>query len=174
MYAAVSTAGLARRNKVSGLIIAALIACVVIGGGVYIIYYGNNAPPPPALPAGPPHATVLSQSTTTDMIDGNFVLTEAMYRTNDTPVKVIAFYHGLLKGYQNQIGSFLQHSETIDPTNAPEALQHMPPAFADGEAANYFYTQYSFGQSDVGVAVDARHPKGPTYVYLEMLTLPDS
>jgi hypothetical protein len=179
MLSAEERAALARRNRIVGSLIAAIVALVVLGGGVYIIYFTNNSPPPPALPAGPPHATLLSRTTKTDIVEGNFILDSALYRSTDSPVKVIAYYHKLLATRLNQIGRFQQHAETTLPALAPEALQNMPPIFAepgvgDGNVANYFYTQYSFDQSDVGVAVDARHPNGPTLVYIEMLTLPSS
>jgi hypothetical protein len=109
------------------------------------------------------------------MLDGNYITTTALFRTSMTPVAVIQFYTNLLKNYPHQISSFGEHADTILPARAPEALQHVPPVFASGtgsdpQAANYFYTEYSFGQNDVGIAVDARQPNGPTYVYQEMLT----
>jgi hypothetical protein len=104
------------------------------------------------------------------MLDGNYITTTALFRTSMTPVAVIQFYTNLLKNYPHQISSFGEHADTILPARAPEALQHVPPVFASGtgsdpQAANYFYTEYSFGQNDVGIAVDARQPNGPTYVY---------
>jgi hypothetical protein len=171
-------AEIARRNRVVGLAIAAVVALVVLGGAIYVVYYANNAPPPPALPAGPPHSTLLSRTTKTDIVEGNFILDTALYTSTAAPAQVIAYYHKLLATRLNQIGRFAEHADTILPAQAPEALQHVPPIFAevgvgDGNVANYFYTQYSFAQSDVGVAIDARHPTGPTLVYLEMLTLPN-
>jgi hypothetical protein len=169
---------LARRNRIVGSVLAAIVALVVLGGAVYIVYFTNNAPPPPALPAGPLHATLLSRTTKTDIVEGNFILDSALYKSSDSPAIVIKFYHNLLATRASQVGRFQEHADTILPAEAPEALQHVPPIFAepgvgDGNVANYFYTQYSFDQSDVGVAVDARYPSGPTLVYLEMLTLPN-
>jgi hypothetical protein len=48
------------------------------------------------------------------------------------------------------------------------------PVAGNPDAANYFYTEYSSGQNDIGIAVDARSPQGPTLVYLEMFTGSDS
>jgi hypothetical protein len=111
------------------------------------------------------------------MLDGNFVLTTALFRSTETPSQIIAYYRGLLKPHGNQIGWFGELASTTLPANAPEALQHMPPMFesptaADSHAARYLYTEYHLDVSDVGIAVDTRYAKGPTLVYMEMLTQP--
>jgi hypothetical protein len=179
MYTSIDVGSLRRRNTLTGWIVGVIVSLFVIGGGVYAVVLSNTTPLPPSLPASPPHSTVLARGSKTDILDGNFILTTALYQTKDSPVAVIRYYRGLLQKYPHQIGKFLQHSDTTLPARAPEALQHVPPIFANStdqnsNSANYFYTEYSFGQSDVGIAVDARHPNGPTYVYQEMLTLPSS
>ncbi len=161
------------------IVLAVLVAGVVVAGGVYTVYLANTTPAAPALPAGPPRAQLLGHSTTTDMLEGNFVLTTALYRSSDTPAEVTGFYRRSLHSYTNQIGDFWQMATTTLPALAPEALQHMPPLFdsptrSDSNAARYVYTEYSFDINDVGIAVDMRNPHGPTLVYLEMLTQPNS
>lgn len=153
------------------------VALVVLAGAGYKVYLDRTLPPSPVLPAGPPHAQVLAQSSSTDMLQGNFVVTTALYRSADSPARVVAYYRGLLKAHRNQVGSFQERAGSTLPARAPEALQHVPPLFssptsADANAASYLYTEYHDGMSDIGVAVDARYPKGPTLVYLEMLTQP--
>jgi hypothetical protein len=119
---------------------------------------------------------MLAVKSDTDILQGNFVVQTALYRSPDSPVALIHFYRNALKTYSHQISGFLQHADSILPALAPEALQHLPPIFAIGssQSANYFYTEYSVGQSDVGIAIDARNPHGPTLVYQEMLTQPGS
>jgi len=60
------------------------------------------------------------------------------------------------------------------PAAIPTALQHIPAAFADGTGAakrvRYAFTEYEDGSNDIGIAVDLRHPQGPTLVYVEMLS----
>jgi len=159
--------------------LAVMVLAVIVAGAGYTIYLAKTTPPEPPLPAPPVHAQVLSHLSKTDILDGNFILDSALYRTNQPPVKVIAYYTGLLRSHPNQIGAFAEPSTTILPAQAPEALQHIPPAFhivgaSDANAAQYLYTEYSFGDHDVGVAIDTRYPKGPTLVYMEMLTQPSS
>jgi hypothetical protein len=167
------------RNRTAGLLIAGIVALIVVGAGVYSVWLTNTTGNPPPLPAAPPRAALLNMQQQTDMLEGNFVLQTALYRSKDTPVAVIHYYRNLLAKHHPQIGEFVKQADTILPARAPEALQHMPAIFAtatnkDSDAANYFYTEYSYDQSDVGVAVDARKPNGPTLVYLEMLTQPQS
>jgi len=159
--------------------LAIIVLGVVLTGAGYTIYLAKTTPPEPPLPAPPAHAQVLSHLSKTDILDGNFILDSALYRTDQPPLNVIAFYTGLLRSHQNQIGAFAEPSTTILPAQAPEALQHMPPVFhiagaSDANAAQYLYTEYSFGDHDVGVAIDTRYPKGPTLVYVEMLTQPST
>jgi len=166
------------RTRRMGIWISLAVALIILGGAGYLVYLERTTPPPPPLPAAPPHGVLISQSSSTDMLDGNFVLTTALYRSTESPSQVIAYYRGLLKAHSNQIGSFGELGTTTLPANAPEALQHMPPLFesptaADSHAAHYLYTEYHIDVSDVGVAVDTRYAKGPTLVYQEMLTLPN-
>lgn len=179
MALAVEIAQSRSRNRVTGLLIASVVALIVIGAGVYSVWLTNTTGSPPALPSGPPHAKILSLHEETDMLEGNFVLQTALYRSTESPVAVIHYYYGLLAKHQPQIGDFLKQADTILPARAPDALQHMPRIFAGSnasnpDAANYFYTEYSYDQNDVGIAVDARNPGGPTLVYMEMLTQPSS
>ena len=111
------------------------------------------------------------------MLQGNFVLTEAVYRTTLSPSTVVAYYRSLLKSHTVQVGGFDEAATSTQPYSAPEALQHVPPIFesptaADPHAAQYVYTQYSVTDSDIGIAVDTRYTHGPTLVYMEELTQP--
>ncbi len=159
--------------------LAVIVLGVVLAGAGYTIYLAKTTPPEPPLPAPPVHAQVLSHLSKTDILEGNFILDSALYRTTEPPVKVIAYYNRLLRSHRNQIGAFTEPSTTILPAQAPEALQHIPPVFriagaVDANAAQYLYTEYSFSDHDVGVAIDTRYPKGPTLVYMEMLTQPST
>src|SRR6185437_467661 len=129
------------------------------------------------LPAAPAHSTLLQKLSTTDMLDGNFVMDSALYRTTKTPAQVISFYTSLLHTHANQIGNFTDPQTSILQSSSPDALQHIPPIFhiqgaADADAAQYVYTEYSFDDHDVGIAVDTRFAHGPTLIYEEMLTQP--
>ena len=159
--------------------LAVIVLGVVLAGGGYTMYLAKTTPPNPPLPAGPAHSQLLSRLSKTDILDGNFILDSALYQTNEKPAQVIAYYRSLLRGHSNQIGNFTDPQTTILAVEAPEALQHIPPAFhiegaSDANAAQYVYTEYSFGDHDVGVAVDTRHANGPTLIYEEMLTQPSS
>jgi hypothetical protein len=159
------------------IIMSLVVLAVVLTGGVYTVYLAKTTAPLPPLPAAPAHSTVLSQLSSTDMLDGNFVLNSALYKTTKTPAQVIAFYTSLLHVHANQIGKFADPATSILPFNSPDALQHIPPAFhiqgaTDSDAAQYVYTEYSFDDHDVGIAVDTRFSRGPTLIYEEMLTQP--
>lgn len=153
-------------------------ALAVFGGAGYTIWLARTSPPAPTLPAGPPHAISLSQTSTTDMLQGNFITTTALYRSSEAPAAVIEYYRKLLKGHVPQFGQFDSVTTTTAPSDTPAAaLQYMPalfnsPTASDSYAARYVYTEYSSGQDDVAVAIDVRHAKGPTLVYMEMLTQP--
>jgi len=166
-----------RRNVWLLISLATLVVGVVVVGGFYSIYLAKNTPAEPPLPAAPAHAVLLSHLSKTDMLDGNFILDSALYRVNQPPTKVIAFYRSLLRNRANQIGTFTDPATSILGFNAPDALQHIPPVFhiegaSDANAAQYVYTEYSFDDHDVGIAVDTRFTHGPTLVYEEMLTQP--
>jgi hypothetical protein len=165
------------RTRRLGIWVSLAVALITLGGAGYMVYLQQTTPPPPPLPAGPPHSTVILRSSSTDMLDGNFVLTTALYRSTETPSQVVAYYRGMLKAQANQVGSFAELANSTLPALAPEALQHVPPLLAsptaaDSHAARYLYTEYHEGVSDIGIAVDARYAKGPTLVYQEMLTQP--
>jgi hypothetical protein len=168
-----------RRNRIAGWWVGAAVVLIVLGGAIYSLWLSKNPGSTAALPVAPPHAVVLARNSETDMMQGNFVLQTALYRTSESPVAVIHFYRTLLTGQSNQVGQFLQQGNTTMPALAPETLQHMPAIFVlnstrDAHAANYFYTEYFANGSDVGIAVDARNPTGPTLVFMEMLTQPGS
>ena len=153
-------------------------AGVTAFGFVYAVVFSHSGPQAPKLPAAPPHAaTVTPEHSTTDMIDGNYILTRALYRSSDSPVQVIAYYHKLFASHTNQIGNFTDPADTIRPVQAPDALQNMPaqmasPTAHDPYAAHYLYTEFNQGNTDVAVAVDLRNLHGPTLVYMEMLSQP--
>jgi hypothetical protein len=158
--------------------VAGFVVLVVLAGAGYSIWLTNTSGSPPALPVAPPHAVALWRHTETDMLQGNFVLQTALYRSSETPVQLIHFYRNELSGYTHQVGGFLEQGDTILQSKAPEALQNLPAALAIGDkndpyAASYLYTEYSTDQSDVGIAIDTRNPTGPTLVYQEMLTQPN-
>ncbi len=170
-------ARISRRNRAMLIALTFVVLAIVITGGVYTVYLAKTTKPLPPLPAAPAHSTVLSRLSSTDMLDGNFVLDSALYKTTQTPTQVITFYNSLLRAHANQIGTFTDPATSILPFDSPDALQHIPPAFhiqgaADSNAAQYVYTEYSFDDHDVGIAVDTRFAKGPTYIYEEMLTQP--
>ena len=152
----------------------------VLSGAIYSIWLARTSPPDPKLPAGPPHAVLLSRTTSTDMLQGNFITTNALYRSSDSTGAIIAYYRRLLRRDLPQFGQFKIFATTTAPSNTPaQALQYMPGSFnsptrQDPQAALYVYTEYTKGQSDVAVAIDMRHPHGPTLIYMEMLTQPSS
>jgi hypothetical protein len=161
-------------NRKLGLLLLAIVAAAVIGGGIYWVYLANNQPAQTPLPAPPPRAQLLGSRSQTDILEANFLVTSALYRTPLSPKEVVAFYTHLLRA-KHQIGQFIDTATTILPSRAPEALQSMPPIFtsptsADKDAARYVYTEYHVDQSDIGIAVDTRQSHGPTLVYMEMLT----
>lgn len=165
-----------------GLPLIAWLSMVVVlmtaAGAVYTVWLARTSPPGPTLPVAPPRATALGQSSTTDMLQGNFITTTALYRSAEPPAQVIAFYSKVLARQTPQFGRFTQVAYSTAPSRTPaSALQYMPPIFdtptaADPDAAKYVYTEYSKGGSDVAVAIDLRQPQGPTLVYMEMLTQP--
>jgi hypothetical protein len=156
----------------------AIALAFVLAGAFYSVWLARTSPPDPKLPAGPLHAVVLSRATTADMLQGNFITTNALYRSSDPPSAVIAYYRRLLHNDLPQFGRFTTFATTTAPSDTPaQAFQYMPALFnsptkQNPDAALYVYTEYSKGQSDVAVAIDMRHPHGPTLVYLEMLTQP--
>jgi hypothetical protein len=155
-----------------------VVVLVVLAGAVYSIWLARTSPPGPMLPAAPPRAAVLSQTSTTDMLQGNFITTTALYRSAQPPAQVIAYYSRLLARQTPQVGHFTQVAYSTDPSKTPAAaLQYMPsifdsPTSADTHAAKYVYTEYSKGNSDTSIAIDLRRANGPTLVYMEMLTQP--
>jgi hypothetical protein len=170
-------AKISRRNRLMLIWLSVVVLIIVVTGAIYTVYLAKTTAPLPPLPAAPAKSTVLSKLSSTDMLDGNFVLDSALYRTNETPTQVLAFYKSLLQPHTNQIGNFSDPATSILPFNSPDALQHIPPAFhiqgaADADAAQYVYTEYNFDDHDMGIAVDTRFSKGPTLIYEEMLTQP--
>lgn len=170
------------QDRILGLPLVAWISLFAVGvtifGFVYAVVFANTNTQGPKLPAAPPHAvTITPKYSTTDIIDGNYVLTRGLYRSSDSPVKVIDFYKKLFASHTNQVGTFDEPADSIRPSRAPDALQNMPPQMAvptakDPTAAHYLYTEFSQGDTDVAVAVDLRNMRGPTLVYMEVLTQP--
>lgn len=170
------------QGRILGLPLVAWISLVAVGvtifGFVYAVVFANSNTTGPKLPAAPPHAvTITPQYSTTDIIDGNYILTRALYRSSESPVQVIDFYKRLFASHTNQVGTFTEPGDSIRPSSAPDALQNMPaqmaiPTAKDPNAAHYLYTEFNQGDTDVAVAVDLRAMHGPTLVYMEMLTQP--
>lgn len=174
----------ARSARLLGVPIAAWItgwiALVVVAGSIYAIRTGQDSAGDPKLPAPPPHATVLSPAaSTTDMLQGNFITTSALYSSANSPAHVIAFYRSLLAAQRPLLANFAQTVDTTVytrfPKDGPLGLQHLPPAFesptaANKHAARFVFAEYHRGHDDISIAVDTRSATGPTLVYLEMLT----
>lgn len=152
------------------------VLLMVVGGAIYTIHAANTASDGPALPAPPPHSVALVRSSKTDMLQGNFITTTALFRSSDSPARVIGYYTALLQREHQQFGRFDELATTTDPARSPAvALQQIPPIFdsptaSDKHAARYLYTEFHRGHDDLAIAVDTRQPRGPTLVYLEMLS----
>ena len=160
--------------------LAGWIAIVVLAGSIYAIRAGQDSAGDPKLPAPPPHAIALSPpASTTDMLQGNFITTSALYSSANSPARVIAFYRSLLAVQRPLLANFAQTVDTTVytrfPKDGPLGLQHLPPAFesptaTNKHAARFVFAEYHRGHDDVSIAVDTRSATGPTLVYLEMLT----
>lgn len=152
--------------------LAALIVLLIGAGAVYTINAGRTAPP--ALPPVPLGARQLWASQTADMLEANQIVSVALYRTAEAPGKAIAFYLRGPGGAADATGRFRTIIHSGSASALPSDLQHLPAAFVDGKGAgataDYTYTEYSSSQGDVGVAVDLRHPNGPTLIFTEMLS----
>ncbi len=152
--------------------LAGLVILFVATGAAFVALNANQAPP--ALPAPPPRATNLGAGQVTDQLGGNLITSIAIYRVAMTPAQVIAYYRRVLPGKGGHIGRFtiIVRNGTADAL--PIALQHLPRSFVDGSGAvaraNYTFTEYASGSNDVGIAVDLRHPHGPTLVFVDMLS----
>lgn len=178
LTSALTTEEVRRRNRrlTLWLIIGVLIA--VFGGGSYIIAQALGAGALPPLPAPPPHGVLIQSFSQADMVDGNYITTTTLYKSSDSPAKVVNYYTNILRTHAPQVSSFQNIETTTSPISSPDALQHIPPIFnipgaTDTYAAKYVYTEYSEdSSSDVGVAIDERYPHGPTLVYMEELTQP--
>ena len=160
--------------------LAGWIAIVVVAGSIYAIRTGQDSAGDPKLPPPPPHAAVLSPAaSTTDMLQGNFITTSALYSSANSPARVVAFYRTLLAAQRPLLGNFAQNVDTTVytrfPKDGPLGLQHLPPAFesptaTNKHAAQFVFAEYHHGHDDISIAVDTRSATGPTLVYLEMLT----
>jgi len=148
-----------------------IVVCAV-GGAAYVVF-GNNTPPP-RLPAAPPHAHELGAGQTTQMLGSGDITSVAFYRVSSPPAAVIAYYQRALPTHGGTIGRFGTIVRDGSPDAVPTALHQLPRAFVDGAGshatARYAYTEYESGTNDVGVAVDMRHPNGPTLVFVDMLS----
>ncbi len=158
------------RPFVVGLV--GLVVAFIAMGAVFVVLNANQAPP--ALPAPPPRATNLGAGQVTDQLGGNLITSIAIYRVATTPAQVIAYYRRVLPGNGGQIGRFTIVVRNGTADALPIALQHLPRSFVDGQGAgaraNYTFTEYATGGNDVGIAVDLRHPHGPTLVFVDMLS----
>lgn len=162
-----------RRSSLPLLIglLVVVVALMAIGALMLLKTSGGA---PPSLPATPPGAHRLWAAQTTDMIDGNQISTVALYRVAAPPSAVIAYYKGALPGHGGRIGRFGIVVRDGSAAALPTSLQHLPRAFVNGSGARatarYTFTEYAHGSDDVGIAVDLRHPHGPTLVFAEMLS----
>ncbi len=145
----------------------ALIVVCLVGGVLYVL---GSSTPTLALPAvtKPPQASGVGASQTTPQIGSNQVTTTTLYRSTAAPAAVIAHYLGVLPDHGGKIGRFAIPMHSANPSDLPTALPDLPHSFAAN--ADYTFTEYSDGANDVGIAVDLRHPQGPTLVYVEMLS----
>lgn len=152
--------------------LALFVVLVTVLGGVYMVVASRATPP--SLPAAPPGAHQLWASQTTDMIQGNQILTVALYRVSAPPAAAIAYYRRVIPGQGGTVGRFGAVITSGAASALPSTLQHLPRDFASGKGARlhvrYTYTAYRRGRDDVAVAVDLRHPHGPTLVFVEMLS----
>ncbi len=147
-------------------LVALIVACL-IGGVLYVL---GSSTPTLSLPAvtRPPQASGAGASQTTPQIGSNQITTTALYRSTASPAAVIAHYLHVLPDHGGKIGRFTIPMHSVDPAALPTALPDLPHSFAAN--ADYTFTEYSDGANDVGIAVDLRHPQGPTLVYVEMLS----
>ncbi len=174
-----STVEAMRRDRAAGrgarstaILLSIIVALLVVGGGAFAVVSSRTAPP--ALPAVPVQAHLLWTRQTADMIDGNQVLTVALYRAAGSPSQVITAYQRALPGRGTAGSRFDTIVRSASPDDLPTALQHLPSAFADGQGAHrsarYTFLQYADDGSDIGIAVDLRRPRGPTLLFVEMLS----
>lgn len=148
------------------------VAVLVVLGALFVVAASRTAPP--LFPAAPPGAQRMWASQTTDMLEGNQILSLALYRVAGPPGATIAYYQRALPAHGGTVGRFADVIVTGSSAALPTALQHLPRTFADGRGlaprARYTYTGYSSGGNDIGIAVDLRHAGGPTLVFVEMLS----
>jgi len=167
----------ARQDKASrrftiGLVVFVLL--LVVGGAVYAIT--DSASSAPALPPPPPRAQKLWESQTTEQLGANQIVSVALYRVSMTPAATIAYFRRAIAHHGGDIGRFNIVIRRADEGSLPIALPQLPRDFATGTGrsahANYTFTEYTKNDSkdDIGIAVDLRHPKGPTLVFFDMLS----
>jgi len=151
-----------------------VIVLCMLGGALYVS--GSIGAAGPAIPAAtiPPRARSLGASQTTQQLGGSGITSTGFYRSAASPAAIIAQYRRDLPGQGGQIGRFSIVVRDARSAAIPTALQHIPAAFADGtgntKRVRYAFTEYADGSNDIGIAVDLRHPQGPTLVYVEMLS----
>ena len=170
------SARVARPSRVRPLYLAmalglAALALAVLGG-IFIVTSAGSAAP--TFPPAPPGAHRLWASQTTDMLEDNQIVSVALYRVPGTPARAIAFYRRQLAAETDVAARFGGEIRNPAASALPSTLQHLPRVFVTGDGtaprADYTYAAYSRGGSDVAFAVDLRHPRGPTLVFVEMLS----
>lgn len=170
----------AMRSRNMALLLACAIFAIILGviGAGFVIK--DSGSPAPTLPAAvtPPHAHQLGADQTTPELGSNQITTTALYRVPSTPASVIAYYRRALPGHGGTIGRFTNIVRVANVGFLPVAVERLPTDFIDdkdhtGAHVHYTFTEYNTGGakgSDIGILVDLRHPKGPTLVYVEMLS----
>lgn len=167
----------ARQEKISRRFTIGIVAFVLllfVAGAIYaVVDSGSGAP---TLPLPPPKAQKLWESQTTQQLGSNQIVSVALYRVSMTPAATIAYFRHAIPHNGGDIGRFNIVVHRADEGALPIALPQLPTNFVTGSGASaradYTFTEYTNNNSknDIGIAVDLRHPNGPTLVFFDMLS----
>lgn len=167
----------ARPGRILGLplvawLVLVIVVCMLAGALLTVV---SSQAPAPAIPAAatPPRTRSLGASQVTQQLGSNQITSTALYRSAASPAVVIARYRRAVPN-GGRIGRFDIVVRDARDGAVPTALPDLPSTFADGTGAarrvRYTFTEYEDGNRDIGIAVDLRHPRGPTLVFVEMLS----
>ncbi len=154
-------------------LVGVVVACMLFG---VVFAAASSHDSAPTFPPGvaPPRARSLGTSQVTPELGASQITSLAIYESAASPMDTIAYYRRVLPDHGGKIGRFAIVVRSADPGALPTALQDLPASFADGKGktarTNYTFTEYEVGNKDMGIAVDLRHPHGPTLVCVEMLS----